>query len=539
MSKVQGFIEKRQASSQGASLKGHFENEEGVQTLLDDMGIHRSVVGTTNGTSNVGKDNRPLSRQALAAQSKVPTPTYLPPIKASDQRNALRQSKDPFKANFAARGIGNGWGGAASESQEARASKDPWETDTSRLDDTSSLGGFQTPPDVPIKSEAALEFIVPLHGRSTQMQTSQTPQKPHDRYFSRATASPGSERHAETLTDRDGDDEYDDASQHTDMQSQGVYDLGYHGSERAGVPTHGNEYISDELFRQQEADAHRLGQASRQRNVAPNLSQSAMSGYAREQSPATKSAGRASMEKDELESKDGNIGPREFEDQSMMFRSMANPAVSSAGLPIVESQKSKRKLNSELSFGEPDRGLELPKASQHAAEYSVKGDNELAIPPVGIKNQKLASSTVPEGLDYDIKTLPNMSYQQLAEESFDTDPDASELDDPSLTSKSTLKEKLLHLHSLDKPREQLQSLRQGFFSSLPINEYEECGDLMAEQFSQVILRFKRARQEKRGVAREFENEVTVREKAVERRKMAVTKDLARLKRAGQDVVQGR
>lgn len=533
MSKVQGFVQKRQASSQGAPLKGDFENKEGVQNLLITMGIQRSVVGT------VGKEDRPPSRQALAAQSRVPTPAYLSPTNASDQRNALHQSKVPFRANLAARGTGNDWGGAASKSREVRGSKDLWETDTERLDDTSSLGGLQIPADVPVKSEAASEFKVPLHGRSTQVQISQRPQKPPDPYFSHATATPDPERHAETLTDHDGDDEYDDISQYTDMQSHGVYDSGNYGPERAGTPTRGNEYISDELFRQQEADEHRLNQASRQRDIAPNFSEPAMSGYARQHSPATRSAGNVSMENDELESENGNIALQGFDDRSMMFRPMSKSTVNGAELPVVESRKPKRKPSRELSFQEPDHGLGLPKASQHAAEYSIKGDNELAVPPVVAQNHKLAGSTVFEGLDYDIKTLPNMSYRQLAEESFDTDPNPFELGEPSLTNESTLKEKLLRLHSLDKPREQLQSLRQGFFSSLPINEYEECGDLMAEQFSQAILRFKRARQEKRSIAREFENEVTVREKTVEKRKMAITKDLARLKRAGQDVVQGR
>ncbi|KAI4188782.1 MAG: hypothetical protein LQ346_005237 [Caloplaca aetnensis] len=523
-SRVLGFIEGRHGSSQGAPLKGEFDNKAAVQSHLDRLGIDRSVTGVTKGSLVVENEDRPSSRQALAAHSKVPTPPYLPQTNLPDKRTALRQSKVPFKDKLATRGTCKDGERATTKSREVLVSNDPWGTDTEHLDDTSELISLGNPGDVPVKSEAASEFKVPLQNYSTQMRTSQTPQKPRDPYFSNATASSDREPYAQPNSDPDGVDEYDNASQYMDSPSQDAYGPGDYSLERADVLAHGKRAINDKPYRQQqETSWHGLDQASYPPNVAPKILAAPISDYPRQDSPATRSIGNASTDNDELESEDGDTGLREIDDRSIMFRPVANSSANDAELRVTESRKVKRKHSPGVVFQKPDDGLELPFGNL----------------PVARRNHKHAQITVHQSLDYDVKTLSSMSYQDLAQEPFDTGPSPTELGDPTLRDESTLKEKLLHLHSLEKPREQLQSLRQGFFSSLPIEQYEECGDLMAEQFSQIILKFKQARQQKRSIAKEFEDEVTVRQEAVEKRKMAVTKDLARLKRAGQDVVQGR
>ncbi|KAL8898649.1 MAG: hypothetical protein Q9207_006598 [Kuettlingeria erythrocarpa] len=523
-SKVLGFIEGRHGSSQGAPLKGEFENEAAVQSHLDRLGIGRSVTGVTKGSLAVENGDRPSSRQALAAQSKVPTPPYLPQTNSPDQRTAHRQLKVPFKAKPATRGIRNDGVRTTSRSREVLVSNDPWETDTEHLDDTSELTALDNPGNVPVKSEADPEFKVPLHGYSTKMRTSQTPHKPRDPSLGNATASPGREPYAQPDSNQDGVDEYDNASQYTNPRSQDAYGPGDYSLERAEVPAHGKRAIKDELYRQQPgASWHGFDRGSYPPNVAPKILAVPISDFPRQYSPTARSIGNASLDNDESESEDGDTGLQETDDRSLMFRRVANSSANDAELPVTESQKVKRKHSRGVVFQKPDHGLELPFTNS----------------PVATQNHEHAQNTVRQSLDYDVKTLSSMSYQDLAQESFDTGPSPTELGDPALRDESTLKEKLLHLHSLEKPREQLQSLRQGFFSSLPIEQYEECGDLMAEQFSQTILKFKQARQQKRSIAREFEDEVTVRQEAVEKRKVAVTKDLARLKRAGQDVVQGR
>ncbi|KAL8672274.1 MAG: hypothetical protein Q9168_003244 [Polycauliona sp. 1 TL-2023] len=142
-------------------------------------------------------------------------------------------------------------------------------------------------------------------------------------------------------------------------------------------------------------------------------------------------------------------------------------------------------------------------------------------------------------LDYEPETLRKMTYQQLANESFDTAPQPNRHSNGNMSHEggSPLDEKLLRLHALDGSQQKVHSQRQEFFSSLPIDQYEECGDLMAKHFSQIVSKFQDARQRKRGLAKEFEEEVAARQKLVERRTVAVGEDLDRLKRAGQDVVR--
>ena len=162
--------------------------------------------------------------------------------------------------------------------------------------------------------------------------------------------------------------------------------------------------------------------------------------------------------------------------------------------------------------------------------------------PDGFVKQSTSYPTKAEvELDYDHKTLGKMTFRQLTDELFDASQQSTKVGngDMSLEAGSTLDQKLLHLHSLEGPRENTQLQRETFFSSLQIDQYEECGDLMAEHFGKINSRFKKARQNKRGLAKEFEEEIAARQKLVESRKMVVAEGLDRLKRAGQDVVRGK
>lgn len=533
-SKVQEYV-KRQPSSQGASLEGEFENKDGAQSQLNRMGIQRSISGATNAPLNVKQEGRPSSRQTIADRSRVPTSAYVPQGNGSHPRTALQQSKTPSKITSATRQTSNDRGRATNIRQEVFKSQDLWETDTEHLDDTSNISILTNPADFPVKSEAAPEAKSQLQGHSNQLRVSQAPQKLHGDYSSHAAASPGSERYIETGADHDGDDEYDDASQFTDLQSRGAHHAGNYRPERAAILNHGKGSTDHALLYQAQQRVHRLGQASYPANTSPGLSEMALPGHLRQYSHEFGSVEDASLYNDGPESEDGITGSQELDDRSIMFREMTDDPVHHAQLQVTDSRKVKRKLSPESGFPKSDHGLELPKEPQHLAN----GHNAFGTPPMPTQHHKLANIKVQEALDYDPKALAKMTYRQLAEESFDTSPQPINLKDPSLKNDASLKEKLLHLNSLDGPREQVQSQRQAFFSSLPIGQYEECGDLMAEQFSEIILKVKQARQQKRSLAKDFEDEIARREKVVEYRKLAVTSDLDRLKRAGQDVVRGK
>ncbi|KAL8855428.1 MAG: hypothetical protein Q9178_007927 [Gyalolechia marmorata] len=201
----------------------------------------------------------------------------------------------------------------------------------------------------------------------------------------------------------------------------------------------------------------------------------------------------------------------------------------------------KRKYVSELSPGRP--------INNRAASGSIIGSRSKAGairrkvggPDDFVKQSTSYTTKAEVELDYDLKTLGKMAFRQLTEELFDACPQSTKLGngDMSLEAGSTLDQKLLHLHSLEGPRENIQLQRETFFSSLPIDQFDECGDLMAEHFGKLNSRFKKARRNKRGLAKEFEEEIAARQKRVESRKMVVTEGLNRLKRAGRDVVHGK
>ena len=138
-------------------------------------------------------------------------------------------------------------------------------------------------------------------------------------------------------------------------------------------------------------------------------------------------------------------------------------------------------------------------------------------------------------LDYSPSELSRMAYKLLHSESFDHVPRAVATNDPA---KAPLAEKVQHAYDLKDDSER-QSQRQGIFSNLTIEQYEEAGDLLLEKFANVIGCYKEARQAKRMMAMELEKEVAQREELVRKRALAVERELTGLRHAGRKVVQGK
>lgn len=141
-------------------------------------------------------------------------------------------------------------------------------------------------------------------------------------------------------------------------------------------------------------------------------------------------------------------------------------------------------------------------------------------------------------LDHSIGDLSDMTFQQLSSEAFELKPQggASNKVAAGLT-ESPLSDDLDRIFHL-KDEEDKVFQRTMFFNSLSIEQYEECGDLMLERISALIAKFKDTRKQKRNVARCFEEEVARRDERVRGKEVALEKDLSRLKRAGEAVVNG-
>ncbi|MCJ1409643.1 hypothetical protein MMC19_003724 [Ptychographa xylographoides] len=155
------------------------------------------------------------------------------------------------------------------------------------------------------------------------------------------------------------------------------------------------------------------------------------------------------------------------------------------------------------------------------------------------KNSSAASHKRPLDLDYTQEQLSTISYQQLQNESFDHDPRVQSVLLPKEVESDTLAKQLAYISKIkDIAEEERFATHQSFFSSLNIERYEECGDLIVEQLADIITKFKKSRQEKRRIAKEFEDEVSQREEVLGKQAELIDSNMGRLKKAGLDMVRG-
>ena len=141
-------------------------------------------------------------------------------------------------------------------------------------------------------------------------------------------------------------------------------------------------------------------------------------------------------------------------------------------------------------------------------------------------------------LDYSSDWLASMSYADLAKEQFDHDPRATSNGLPKDQGAEPLAKKLSYLCNLpSSSSEEQPDPRYQFFSSLSIDDYEECGDIIVDQFAAILKRFKELRREKRKVAGDFEGQIAARQAAVQARQEVLQNDLGRLKEDGQKMVR--
>jgi len=192
------------------------------------------------------------------------------------------------------------------------------------------------------------------------------------------------------------------------------------------------------------------------------------------------------------------------------------------------------------SRGKMANATEKPPASDYQGKVEVSGhDTGQQMEGNSAKPQakKPDSRKRALELDYTPEELSGMPYKLLNSESFDHIPKHGTGIIPSDIAKASLPEKLKYAHEL-KGREDTEAQRKAVFASLTIEQYEETGDLIIEQFSNILGRYKDARRAKREAAREFEKEIGQREELVHEKMTAVKQDLDRLRRGAEDVVRG-
>ena len=133
--------------------------------------------------------------------------------------------------------------------------------------------------------------------------------------------------------------------------------------------------------------------------------------------------------------------------------------------------------------------------------------------------------------DYDTPALFELSYEQLQKEEFDHEPRGTNRVVSDDMQQRPLPERLVHIQKNFNPGDQHQ-----FFRALPTREWEDAGDWFLDQFSKIINQARDARQNKRKLAREFEDEVEKRYRHVEKRQQNVETALEDMKAKGQGLI---
>ena len=230
-------------------------------------------------------------------------------------------------------------------------------------------------------------------------------------------------------------------------------------------------------------------------------------------------------------------------------RAMVNTNSSGRKMSPPATHKEKVAVN-----GQPENVDQIPPSNEDhwTAASTPNNDHDISLSSqknedIDVLNdhQSIASIEEPKGLkrsrdiDYGLEELSSMTFSQLQDEAFHHDPKATELPLPPEIANAPLPQKLDYIMALKDDNSTKEHHRAAFFSSLPIEQYEDCGDLIVQKFADVVSKFKDARQQKRKVAREFEAEVAKREERVRGKMGAVEKDLGRLRRGGEEVVRGK
>ncbi|TPR09343.1 hypothetical protein CAN33_008710 [Aspergillus niger] len=142
--------------------------------------------------------------------------------------------------------------------------------------------------------------------------------------------------------------------------------------------------------------------------------------------------------------------------------------------------------------------------------------------------------------DYPPEILRQKSFKDLQSEPFDHTPTATASAPVKTTTpaptpgpNATSDEKMDFLmNSEDKDR-------RDFFSTLTMNEWEDYGDLLIDQFSDALSKMKDLRHARRKTAALFEAEIARRNEVVEEQSADLTRKLEEMRSGGAEVLKGR
>jgi hypothetical protein len=221
---------------------------------------------------------------------------------------------------------------------------------------------------------------------------------------------------------------------------------------------------------------------------------------------------------------------------------------------IAKTMAHRQHPRSPVKQGQHDQGglrrtMYIPPQHYHqqiAAVEHYPSSTAVPVRTISAAGNRRVSATAPAqpayeasetpALDYESAQLVKMSYDELHSEPYDHDPSPEGATNRSSTG--------LNESELSKPLPDRLGLVQklayenqaAFFSSLPLDEWEDAGEWFLERFGEIAKKMGEARKEKRGLSRAFESEIQKRHEAIDNKKRDIDEALSEMKNSGDQVL---
>ncbi|KAL5339558.1 extracellular mutant protein 11-domain-containing protein [Aspergillus crustosus] len=141
--------------------------------------------------------------------------------------------------------------------------------------------------------------------------------------------------------------------------------------------------------------------------------------------------------------------------------------------------------------------------------------------------------------DYPPEILCTKTFTELQEEPFDKTPTPKASKPPKETTPQQPPERKEHEDKIPFLLRLSEQERNEYFSKLSMSEWEECGDLLVEQFGKMMTKMKDLRHARRKTAAVFEAEVKRRHELVEEQSTELTGKFNEMRAGGVEVLRGR
>jgi hypothetical protein len=217
-------------------------------------------------------------------------------------------------------------------------------------------------------------------------------------------------------------------------------------------------------------------------------------------------------------------------DQSSSDESMQSPLRNKHGKQKGTSAIREASHRIDILDSDPPDNLEYSQASSPGL-LTPRGNSRASRASEPLQQSNRLKRTAAE-LDYSEDILHDMTYSELKDQPFDTDPKAttSVIPEALLAPDVPFDQRMKHFAN------EIPTLQREFFENMNNEDYEQAGEWFMVRFSEIRAKLNDVRHEKREVTKNFEEELAARESAVQGKIKNIDQSLAEMKQGGESVL---